>query len=112
MLASVHDQAALMATLLGAGVGLAGLLLIFAGFLFAQAATMPAETNDATLQKYRSVGRWGMAPFTASLVIAAIAALWFAIPCPPWWLEVYAVCLFVILAAATIAYGIVATRFL
>jgi len=112
MLASVHDQAAFVATLLGAGVGLAGLLLIFAGFLFAQAATMPPDTSDLTLQRYRSVGRWGMAPFTASLVIAAVAAFWFAIPCPPWWFAVYAVRSFVVLAVATIAYGIVATRFL
>jgi hypothetical protein len=66
---------------LGAAVGLAGLLLIFSGFLFAQAAAFPPETtDDATINRYRNAGRFGLAPFLLSLLVAALAFAWMIHP--------------------------------
>ena len=68
---------------LGASVGLAGLLLVFSGFVFAQADGFPkATTDDAIINKYRTVGRFGLAPFLLSLLISALAVIWFLHPSP------------------------------
>jgi hypothetical protein len=68
---------------LGASVGLAGLLLVFSGFVFAQADGFPkATTDDAIIDKYRTVGRFGLAPFLLSLLISALAVIWFLHPSP------------------------------
>jgi hypothetical protein len=66
-----------MIAVLGAAVGLAGLLLIFSGFLFAQAAAFPPETTDnATINKFRNAGRLGVAPFVLALAVSGLAFAW------------------------------------
>src|SRR5258708_4751663 len=70
-----------MLAVVGAAVGLAGLLLIFSGFLFAQAAAFPPETtDDATINKYRNAGRLGVVPFLLALAVAALAFAWLIHP--------------------------------
>lgn len=64
-------------TLLGASVGLAGLLLVVAGFVFAQANSFPAATtDDALIDRYERAGKLGLIPFLLSLGEAAICLVW------------------------------------
>jgi hypothetical protein len=59
--------------ILGASVALGGLLLIFCGFLFAQAASFPKDaTPDELIDRYRNAGRYGVYPFVFSLLIAGL----------------------------------------
>lgn len=71
-----------MPAVLGAAVGLAGLLLIFSGFLFAQAASFPKETPDAIINKYRNAGRLGLFPFLIALTVAGLSFVWMIYPGP------------------------------
>lgn len=99
-----------MDTLLGAGVSLGGLLLIFSGFVFAQAATMPATTSDRILDRYKRFARLGLVPFSAALLMAGLAEcalIWNKVA-----LETTVVIVFFLLLATTIAYGLAATRYL
>ncbi len=60
--------------ILGASVALGGLLLIFCGFLFAQAASFPKDTTpDELIDRYRRAGRYGIYPFAFSLLIAGLS---------------------------------------
>jgi len=62
---------------LGASVGLAGLLLVFSGFVFTQAAGFPpAHTDDETIKKYRNAGRFGVWPFLFAILNAALSVAW------------------------------------
>ncbi len=106
----MHDEAAFIAAALGGGVALAGLLLIFSGFLFAQAAIMPPETDDALLRSYKTFARIGLVPFTLSLLVAAAATAWFDTSTT--WLCGVVFWAFITLIVLTIVYGILATRFL
>jgi hypothetical protein len=73
----------LIVAVLGAAVGLAGLLLIFSGFLFAQAASFPrATTDDEIIDKFRNAGRFAVVPFVVCLAVAAIATSWMLSPSP------------------------------
>jgi len=63
--------------LLGAAVGIAGLLLVVAGFVFAQAASFnPDDTDDTIIDGFRSAGRLGLIPFVLALADAATALIW------------------------------------
>ena len=67
--------------ILGASVALAGLLLVFSGFVFGQADSFPrATTDNAIINKYRNVGRFGLAPFLLSLALSGIAVVWLLYP--------------------------------
>jgi hypothetical protein len=63
--------------ILGAAVSLAGLLLIFSGFLISQAASLdPSRTPDQTLKSYSSAAKIGLIPFVGCLIVAAISLTW------------------------------------
>jgi hypothetical protein len=67
--------------ILGASVALSGLLLVFAGLLFSQAAAFPKDTtDDDVIEKYRKAGRLAMWPFLFSLVISAGSLAWLLCP--------------------------------
>ena len=90
--------------ILGASVGMAGLLLIFAGYLFAQATSFPpATTDDEIIAKYRNAGRFGVWPFLLSLFDATLALMWL-IWCDPLLYTASVVCFFASLAFTAI-YG-------
>lgn len=66
-----------MLALLGASVGLAGLLLVVAGFVFAQAGSFPPETtDDETIARYERAGKVGLVPFGLSLTEAGLCLAW------------------------------------
>ena len=74
MLENAKDTAV---AVLGASVALAGLLLIFVGFVFASAAGFPPETTDDKLiRRYERAAKVGTIPFVLSLVDAALALRW------------------------------------
>lgn len=89
--------------LLGASVGLAGLLLLFSGFVFTEAASFPAEIPDEITRKYRRVGKFGLLPFLLSLVVAALCVFWFAFPTDS--LYCATVFLFLMLLLMTLLFG-------
>lgn len=59
--------------ILGGSVSLAGLLLVFAGFLFSQAAALPPETDDKIINDFRFAGKLASAPFILCLVVAGLS---------------------------------------
>jgi hypothetical protein len=66
-----------MLALLGASVGLAGLLLAVSGFVFAQAGSFPPETtDDETIERYQRAGKIGLVPFGLSLAEAGLCLAW------------------------------------
>lgn len=93
--------------ILGSSVGLAGLLLVFSGFVFAQADGFPKETtDDAIINRYRRVGRAGLIPFLISLSLAAVNVVWFMCPTETLYrLSVYGF-LFLLLSAAGYAIAV------
>ena len=68
--------------ILGAAVALAGLLLVFCGFLYSQADSFPSTTDDAVLDKYKNAAKFGVIPFLGCLVVAALAGGWLRSPSP------------------------------
>jgi hypothetical protein len=72
-----------MIAVLGASVALSGLLLVFCGFLFAQAAVLPsATTPDRIIEKFKRAARLGMIPFLSSLAVAGLSFAWMLTPNP------------------------------
>ncbi len=96
--------------IIGASVSLGGLLLIFSGYLYAQAAIMPVKTPNTVLNRYRNAARVGLFPFTLSLALAGFSIYYWFAPC----VVVAHIILFAFAAliVGTIVYGIWATRLL
>ena len=101
-----------MVAVLGAAVGLAGLLLIFSGFLFAQAESFPkATTDDQIINKYRDAGRFAVIPFLIAFVVAALSLAWMVWPNPcVYWVTLWAMAL--LLAASSVYGGLVLIKYL
>lgn len=58
-------------------MALAGLLLVFSGFVFSQAASFPPEsTDDKFFRHFERAGKLGIIPFLLSLGDAAMALGW------------------------------------
>lgn len=72
-----------MVAVLGASVGLAGLLLVFSGFLFSRADSFDkANTDDTIINKYRNAGRLAGIPFLLSFAVAFLSIWWMTSPGP------------------------------
>jgi hypothetical protein len=70
-----------MIAVLGGSVALAGLLLVFAGLLFTQAAAFPKDTtDDDVIERFRRAGRFAFWPFLLSLLIAGLCLAWLLCP--------------------------------
>jgi hypothetical protein len=87
---------------LGSVIGLAGVLLVFIGFVYAHGESF---SNVSTKRKYQRVAKAGLAPFSIGLVAA-----WFCVR----WLQwcgptdyVLAILLFKGALISTLAYGII-----
>lgn len=91
--------------ILGASGTLAGLILVFGGFIFSQAASFPSETDDKIIGKYTRAGRLAIYPFWGFLVTTILSIRWMLYPSDC----IYAVCvgLFVALVLGTGIYGTV-----
>lgn len=95
-----------MLALLGASVGLAGLLLVVAGFVFAQAGSFPPETtDDETIERYELAGKIGLVPFGLSLAEAGLCLIWLLHSSPSVFSA--AVMWFFVLLVLTALYGFV-----
>jgi hypothetical protein len=95
-----------MVAVLGASVGLGGLLLIFCGFVFSQAASFPkATTDNSTIKSYKDAGTLGLWPFLGSIINSLVVVAWFL--CPVTGLYSTALVLFIVLLIATAVYGAV-----
>src|SRR5690348_12866779 len=92
--------------ILGASGALAGLLLVFSGFIFAQAASFPATTDDTLLARYAKAGRLGIFPFLGFLITTLLCIAWLLRPNT----FVYVLCIvmFVLLVVGTGVYGLLA----
>jgi|SRR5215469_1130876 hypothetical protein len=90
--------------ILGASVALAGLLLIFSGLLFTQAAAFPRDTtDDATIERFKRAGRLACWPFLLSLAISGLSLAWLLRPVD---VEFAITCVaFFVLLGVTVVYG-------
>lgn len=94
-----------MLAVLGASVGLAGLLLVFSGFVLSQASSFPPTTDDEVIERFEKAGRFGVWPFLFAIVIALLSVAWFTHPCPGiYWSALVG---FIVLLVATAFYGAV-----
>jgi hypothetical protein len=91
--------------ILGASGALAGLLLVFGGLIFAQAASFPASTDDKVTERYEKAGKLAILPFWGFLATTLMSVLWLVFPnhC----LFVSTVILFCLLVVGTGIYGTV-----
>jgi hypothetical protein len=89
--------------ILGASGALAGLLLVFGGFIFAQAASFPSSTDDKIIARYTRAGRLAIFPFWGFLVTTLLSLAWLLHQngC----LFFFCVTLFVLLVIGTGIYG-------
>jgi hypothetical protein len=93
--------------ILGASGTLAGLLLVFGGYLFAQASSFPSDTDDKVIQKYTSVGRFAVWPFLGFIISTVLSVVWLmhAQICVYW----SCIVIFLMSVAVTGIYGAVAS---
>jgi hypothetical protein len=95
---------------LGASAAIAGIILIFSGFLFAQAATFPVETSDKLLEKFRLCGKLGALPFVSCMAVTGISFWWMLSPgACAYWLNIW---MFGITLVITTGYGVATILFL
>ena len=82
---------------------IAGLLLIFSGFLFAEAASLPKTTDDKILEKFTRAARFAIIPFCGFLGTTLLATAWMIHPnvCVYWICTI----LFLALVVMTGIYG-------
>ena len=94
-----------MIGILGASGAFAGLLLVFSGFIFAQAASFPSNTDDEVIRRYTTAARLAIFPFLGFLITTLLSLLWLIHPFG----VIYVVCvtLFIILVVGTGGYGTV-----
>lgn len=93
--------------LVGAAVGLGGLMLVFSGLLYARAASFAPATDDAIIERYKSAARFASTPFILSLLVAEMGAGYSWMP-ESWhhlvgFMTLYSFCI-VLLATAIYAY--------
>jgi hypothetical protein len=98
------EQKDLVIGILGASGAMAGLLLIFSGFLFAESSSLPKTTEDAILDKLKRSGRYAMAPFCGFLITTLLSTIWLVCPMPSLFWSDFA--LFICLVVATGVYGV------
>jgi hypothetical protein len=91
---------------LGSSVGLAGILLVFIGFVYSRVETF--EQSDR-VRKYRLVARLGALPFLLALISAWMCLKWLDAPSAD--LYVNAILAFQACLILTGIYGIVALVF-
>jgi hypothetical protein len=95
-----------ISSILGASVGLAGILLVFVGFIYTRSEGFQVTSRA---KKYQMVAKTGLMPFTVAIVCAWICLKWFATPTPS--LYNWAVWSFQSCLILTGLYGIIALLF-
>src|SRR5689334_4083673 len=90
--------------ILGSSVGLAGLLLVFVGFVYSKAGSFQTRRGDF----YKNVAKAGVAPFSAAIIAAWFCLLWLA---GHPWAYGWAFFCFAVSTILTGVYGVVALLF-
>jgi hypothetical protein len=67
----------IVVAIFGAAVGLAGILLVFVGFVYSRAETMDIAR---TREKFRRIAKSGIVPFLVSLLCSALCLRWMLVP--------------------------------
>ncbi len=70
-------QETMVSSILGASVGLAGILLVFVGFIFTRSEGFEVVSRA---RKYQMVGKLGLIPFAVAIGCAWICLQWFLGP--------------------------------
>jgi hypothetical protein len=96
----------IIVAILGAGAGLAGILLVFVGFIYSHGETFSTAGVKA---KFKLVARLGLIPFAVSLFSSWMCLKWLETPAAPSYS--WAVASFRLSLILTCAYGIVALLF-
>lgn len=106
---SMDSSKDIILAVLGGSVSLAGLLLIFAGFLFSQAAGFDSNTSDTLINKYRRAAQIGVIPFLLCLGLAGVSIYWLRFPGG----ELLSICFygFIALLVITAIYGALSILF-
>jgi hypothetical protein len=74
---------------LGAATGLASVLLVFVGFLLANAASFPAGTDEHITNRYTRMAKAGMIPVSICIVVMLASFSWLFHPTSIWLLKVW-----------------------
>ncbi len=67
---------------LGGSSAIASILLVFVGFMIMKVESLPSETPDRIISKYRLVAKWGMLPFLAQSFVIFSCYIWMFHPNP------------------------------
>jgi hypothetical protein len=95
-----------MLAIFGASGAFAGLLLVFAGFVFAQAASFPSGTDPEITGRYTKAARAALLPFAGFLIttlLSLASLLWCSDD-----LYIASIAVFALLVVWTGVYGAVA----
>jgi hypothetical protein len=65
---------------LGGASGIAGLLLVFVGFVIVKVEALPAETSDEVIDRYELVAKVGIAPLIVLVAVILASYLWLFYP--------------------------------
>src|SRR5947209_19437767 len=65
---------------LGGSAAIAGILLVFVGFLIVKAEALPGETPDRVIRKYKVTAKTGLIPLLAQTVVILSSYLWLFCP--------------------------------
>lgn len=60
---------------IGGSSAIASVLLVFVGFMLAKADSLPAETDNKTIDRYTRTARWGL-PLLVLVLVTLAAYLW------------------------------------
>jgi len=103
----VAEPKDLILGILGASGAFAGLLLVFSGLIFTQAASFPPETDNKVINKVRRAARLAIYPFWGFLLTTLLSLFWLVHPSDC----IYVACIsmFVLLVVGTGIYGTVMT---
>ena len=101
------DLKDVMLAILAASAALAGLVLVFSGFLISQYMALdPESTSDKQIGKLRNFARFGAAPFLFSVLSGGLSFSWLVSPWKVYYdLAVYS---FEALGIVTSIYGLCA----
>jgi hypothetical protein len=79
-LTQASDLEPLIAGVLGGAVSLAGLLLVFSGFLFARAASFGLNVDNAIPNRFKLAAKIALLPFAIALVLTVGSMLYWLYP--------------------------------
>lgn len=62
-----------VSTIFNGSLALAGILLVFIGFIYSQAESFPSGTDQKIIRRYKGIAKVGLIPFVLAIALAGIA---------------------------------------